>query len=103
MALQDIFKGNLVVTLALGVAAAVLIPIVLPVVARAAKPVAKAIIKSGLIVYEKGRESFAEMSEVVEDLVAEARSEIEHEHLSGLAAGEGAAPPAAPGPSPDVH
>lgn len=101
MAIQDIFKGNAAVTLAIGLAGAVLIPIVLPVVARAVRPLAKAVIKSGLIVYEKGRESFAEMGEVVEDMVAEAKSEIEHEHIAMVAgetatqAGTPAQPPGA--------
>lgn len=103
MAIQDVFKGNIVMGLAVGVVAAVLIPVVLPVLARAAKPLAKAVIKSGLIVYEKGRESFAELSEVVEDLVAEAKSEVEQEHMPKMAVTESAAggptasPPQAPG------
>lgn len=101
MAIQDFFKGNAAVTLAIGLAGAVLIPIVLPVVVRAARPLAKAVIKSGLIVFEKGRESFAEMGEVVEDMVAEAKSEIEHEHIAKVAdetatqAGTPAQPPGA--------
>ncbi len=86
MAVQDIFKSNVAMGLAVGVAAAVLIPLALPVVARASKPFAKALIKSGLIVYEKGREAFAEVAEVVEDVVAEAKAEIEQEHAPKIAA-----------------
>jgi hypothetical protein len=82
MAVQDIFKSNVAVALALGLAAAVVVPMMLPVIARASKPFAKAVIKSGLIVYEKGREAFAEVSEVVEDVVAEAQAEIEQEHAA---------------------
>lgn len=93
MAIQDFFKGNAAVTLAIGLAGAVLIPIVLPVVVRAARPLAKAVIKSGLIVFEKGRESFAEMGEVVEDVVAEAKAEIEHEHVARMATDAMAEPP----------
>ena len=100
MAIQDMFKGNVAMGLAVGLAAAVLIPIVLPIVARAAKPIAKAVIKSGLIVYEKGRESFAEAGEIVEDMVAEAKSELEHEHMAKMAATEAATPPAPSAPSP---
>jgi hypothetical protein len=98
MAVQDLFKSNLAVTVAVGVAAAVLIPVVLPVVARASKPFAKAVIKSGLIVYEKGREAFAEVSEVVEDVVAEARAEIEAEHAPVVAAVTETASAAKPAP-----
>ena len=82
MAVQDIFKGNILAVLGIGIVAAVLIPIALPVVARAAKPLAKAMVKSGIIVYEKGREAVAELGEVMEDVVAEAKAEIEQEHAA---------------------
>lgn len=82
MAVQDIFKNNIVAVLGIGIVAAVLIPIALPVVARAAKPFTKALIKSGIIVYEKGREAVAELGEVMEDVVAEAKAEIEQEHVA---------------------
>jgi polyhydroxyalkanoate synthesis regulator phasin len=81
MAVQDIFKGNIAV-LGIGIAAALLIPIALPVVARAAKPLVKAMVKSGIIVFEKGREAVAELCEVMEDVVAEAKAEIEQEHAA---------------------
>lgn len=104
MAIQDVFKGNIVTGLAVGVVAAVLIPVVLPVLARAAKPLAKAMIKGGIIVYEKGRESFAELSEVMEDMVAEAKSEVEQEHMPKTPVAESAAggPTAAPPPAPET-
>jgi hypothetical protein len=82
MAVQDMFKGNVVAVLGIGIVAAVLVPIALPVVARAANPLAKAMVKSGIIVYEKGREAIAELGEVMEDVVAEAKAEIEQEHAS---------------------
>lgn len=97
MAIQDLFKGNTVVVLAAGVAAALLIPVVLPAVARAGKPFAKGLIKGGLIMYERGRETFAELSEVLEDVVAEARAELEQEHAAAITP---AAPPAPPGSTP---
>jgi len=82
MAVQDIFKNNIVAVLGIGIVAAVLVPIALPVVARAAKPFAKALVKSGIIVYEKSREAVAELGEVMEDVVAEAKAEIEQEHAA---------------------
>ena len=82
MAIQDMFKNNIVAVLGIGIVAAVLVPIALPVVARAAKPFAKALVKSGIIVYEKGREAVAELGEVMEDVVAEAKAEIEQEHAA---------------------
>lgn len=86
MAIQDMFKNGVGTGLLVGLAAAVLIPVALPVVARASKPFAKAVIKSGMIVYEKGREAVAELTELVEDVVAEAKAEIEQEHASKFAA-----------------
>jgi len=73
---DDVLKGNVVTGLAIGIGAAVLAPAVLPIIAGVAKPVAKAAIKGGLILFEKGKETFAEIGEVVEDLVAEVKAEI---------------------------
>lgn len=73
---DDVLKGNVVTGLAIGIGAAVLAPAVLPVLAGVAKPVAKAAIKGGLVLFEKGKETFAEVGEVVEDLVAEVKAEI---------------------------
>lgn len=69
-------KGNIVTGLAIGIGVAVLGPVIIPAMARVAKPLAKAAIKSGVGFYEKGREVMAEALEVVEDLVAEAKSEL---------------------------
>jgi hypothetical protein len=82
---DDVLKGNVVTGLAIGIGAAILGPTVLPVLASVAKPVAKAAIKGGLVLFEKGKETFAEMGEVVEDLVAEAKSELSEAHKSAAA------------------
>src|SRR5271169_6168753 len=74
--LDNGLKGTILTGLAIGIGAAVLAPAVIPVIAGVAKPVAKAAIKGGLVLFEKGKETFAELGEVVEDLVAEAKSEI---------------------------
>ncbi len=74
--LNNGLKGNILTGLAIGIGAAVLAPAVIPVIAGVAKPVVKAAIKGGLVLFEKGKETFAELGEVVEDLVAEAKSEI---------------------------
>ncbi|MFY9268289.1 MAG: DUF5132 domain-containing protein [Candidatus Manganitrophaceae bacterium] len=70
------FKGNILTGLAIGLGATILAPVVVPVVAAIAKPLAKAAIKGGVLLYEKGRETVAEVGEVVEDLVAEAKMEV---------------------------
>jgi cytochrome P450 len=93
--LDDFFKGNLLAGLVIGVGAIVMAPIVLPVVAAVSRPLAKSTIKTGVILFEKGREAAAEMTEVIEDLIAEARAELEQSrppsHLTEMAAAAGAA------------
>jgi hypothetical protein len=71
-------KGNIMTGLGIGIGMAILGPVLVPVVASIAKPLAKAAIKGGVILYEKGREAVAEAGEVIEDLVAEAKSELSH-------------------------
>ena len=73
---DDVLKGNVVTGLAIGIGAVVLAPVVIPVAAQIVKPLAKAAIKGGIVLYEKGRETIAEMGEVVEDLIAEAKAEM---------------------------
>ena len=55
-------------------------------VVQAARPLARAAIKSGLLFLNKSRETVAEMGEVVEDLVAEARAEIDEERTKANSA-----------------
>jgi peptide subunit release factor 1 (eRF1) len=73
-------KGNILSGLAVGIGAAIIAPAVMPIVASVVKPLAKAAIKGGIIFYEKGRETIAEVSEMVEDIVAEAKAEMAEAH-----------------------
>lgn len=79
--LEDMFKGNAVTGIAVGLGAVLLGPTVLPAIGRALRPVAKAAIKGGMVLY---RETFAEIGEAASDLVAEARNEL---NASGTATG----------------
>ena len=72
----DVVKGPVGKGLLLGITAVVLAPIILPVVTRAARPLASAAVKTGMILYERGREAVAEAKEVFEDVVAEVRAEL---------------------------
>jgi hypothetical protein len=81
--IEDMFKGNLGASLAIGIGAAILGPTVIPVVARAVKPVVKAVIKGGLRIYDSGKEGVSGAVEAVEDLVAEARQEMERPDQAG--------------------
>jgi hypothetical protein len=59
-----------------GIAAIVLLPVLVPVAAGVGKPLAKATIKGGIVLYEKGKGVIAEVGETLEDLVAEAKAEL---------------------------
>jgi hypothetical protein len=62
-----------------GIGAIVLAPIVIPVVAKASKPIAKALIKGGILAYDKSKTLIAETGEILEDLVAEVQAELASE------------------------
>jgi phosphohistidine swiveling domain-containing protein len=59
-----------------GIAAIVLLPVLVPVAAGVGKPLAKATLKGGIVLYEKGKGVIAEVGETLEDLVAEAKAEL---------------------------
>ncbi|HWP49556.1 MAG TPA: DUF5132 domain-containing protein [Candidatus Limnocylindrales bacterium] len=74
--LRDGLGGSIATGLAIGVGATILSPVVIPIAANVVKPLAKAAIKSGILIYEKGRELVAEAGEMVEDIIAEAKAEL---------------------------
>jgi hypothetical protein len=71
-----------------GVGAIIAAPFVIPVL----KPVAKAAIKGGIVAYEKSKAVLSETGELLEDLVAEAKAELEEsrsqEEVNSIAASE---------------
>ena len=62
--------------IAIGVGVVVLGPIVIPAVGKALRALTKEVIKGGLLAYEGGKGFIAETKETIEDLSAEAKSEI---------------------------
>ena len=68
--------GSLMSNVLIGAAAIVLAPIVVPAVLAGMRPVAKTLVKGGVMVYDKTREMVAEVGEQMGDIVAEARSEL---------------------------
>ncbi|TFW27937.1 DUF5132 domain-containing protein [Massilia horti] len=72
---MDILKSNVIVGVSAALAATVLVPVLLPVVVTVGRPVAKSLLKGGLMLYEKGREAVAVAGESVEDMMAEIRAE----------------------------
>ncbi|MCU0842023.1 MAG: DUF5132 domain-containing protein [Thiobacillaceae bacterium] len=87
---DDLFKGNIVTGLAVGVGIAILAPVITPILASVGKPLAKSLIKTSMLLYEKGRETAAELGEVFEDLMAEAKVELEGTGATVAAAGAAA-------------
>jgi len=83
--LEDMLKGNAITGVAIGAAALFFGPTVLPAIGRALRPVAKTVIKGGIMLY---RETVAGIGELTTDLVAEAKSELEGNSHAGI---EGAA------------
>jgi Protein of unknown function (DUF5132) len=67
-----------------GIAAIVLLPVLIPVAGGLGKSIAKATIKGGIVLYEKGKGVIAEVGETFEDIVAEAKAEIADEHARDL-------------------
>ncbi|MBW4646288.1 MAG: DUF5132 domain-containing protein [Goleter apudmare HA4340-LM2] len=59
-----------------GIGAVLLAPVLLPVVTGIGKPIAKSLIKGGIVAFEKSRGAFAELGETWEDIIAEARAEL---------------------------
>ncbi|MDJ0599861.1 MAG: DUF5132 domain-containing protein [Crocosphaera sp.] len=70
--LKKAYQENPNRTLAIGVGALVLTPIVIPLL----KPVAKATVKTGVILYQKTKGTLAEAGEVMGDIIAEAKAEV---------------------------
>jgi hypothetical protein len=59
-----------------GIAAIILLPVFIPAVTGVGKPLAKATIKGGILLYEKSKGVIAEVGESLEDLIAEAKAEL---------------------------
>lgn len=71
-ALKKAYQDNPSRVVAVGLGALVLTPVVFPLL----KPVAKATVKTGVLLYEKTKGTLAEAGEVMADIVAEAKAEV---------------------------
>jgi hypothetical protein len=60
----------------LGIGVLILAPVIAPVAASVLKPLAKATIKTGLSLVQKGRELISEAVESFEDITAEVKAEL---------------------------
>ncbi|MGC9964423.1 MAG: DUF5132 domain-containing protein [Syntrophobacteraceae bacterium] len=73
----------------LGIGVLILAPVIIPVAASAIKPLAKATVKTGLSLVQRGKELLSEAAEAFEDIAAEVKAELIAER-----AGPGAKPKA---------
>lgn len=78
---RNFYKANPSRAILLGIGAVVLAPTVIPLL----KPIAKATIKTGISLYEKSKGAIAETGEVIGDLVAEAKAEVQEEQEEMMA------------------
>lgn len=68
---DDLLKG-----VAIGIGAAILVPVAIAALLPIVKPLARSAMKSGILAYEKLRETVEEFGETVEDMVAEVEEEM---------------------------
>lgn len=88
-------QRNLVIGVGIGMGLLMLLKEFAPAFAGVGRPLAKATIKSGIMVVDKSREKLAQFRETYEDLVAEVKAEMQQElQANGETAPE---PPAEPG------
>ena len=71
------YKGGAGMGFAAGLAVGLAAPVLISALAAAARPAALAAFKAGMMLYDKGRETFAEINEIVEDVVAEVRADMQ--------------------------
>ena len=62
-----------------GVAGGLMAPMLLPRLERNFRPATKSLFKTGIALYERGRERAAELGEFATDMMAEARAEYDAE------------------------
>jgi hypothetical protein len=71
--------GTIVTAALAGVAGGLVAPLILPRLERNFRPATKSLFKTGIALYERGRERAAEMGEFASDMMAEARAEYDAE------------------------
>jgi hypothetical protein len=86
MAILDKDNRNILIGIAVGVAAAGAVKAFGPAFKGVGRPLAKGVVRSGIKIYDVSREFVAQAAEMIEDLVAEVRSEVE-EHPTQIAEG----------------
>jgi Protein of unknown function (DUF5132) len=83
MAILEDGQRTLIVGVISGIAAAGVVKYFAPVFGDTGRPLLKGLIKAGLMTYETSRERLAQAGEVIEDLLAEVRAELDVESGQG--------------------
>jgi hypothetical protein len=83
--IKDLFKGQVLAGVLVGLGSAFIIPKIIPLVSGGVKPVLKSALKNAIIFADKGKEVTVEMMEAAEDLWVEVKAEIDEEHQSASA------------------
>ena len=73
---ENPLKSDFAKGLALGLVAAAAIPLLLPLATTLRRPLVRAATRAGLVVYERTRDTLAELGEVADDFAAEARADL---------------------------
>jgi hypothetical protein len=84
---MSILKNNVVVGITAGLVATMIAPFVMSAARRFSRPLAKSLIKGGIVAYEKGREAVAGTGEMMEDMMAEVRAEMMEKNFAHASAG----------------
>jgi hypothetical protein len=92
VALLEDEQRTLVIGMVAGLVAAGLVKYVVPAFSGVGRPLLKGLIKTGLVTFETGREKVAQASEVIEDLFAEVRAELEAESRAAISEPPSTAP-----------
>jgi hypothetical protein len=84
--LEAILKSPTTKGLAINLTVAIVVPMVVTAVAPFVRPVGRSVLKTGILAFEKLRETASEFGELVEDLTAEVQDELQQrrERTAGL-------------------
>lgn len=74
--LEDLVENLGLPGLGLGIGAVILVPILGSALAKVGKPLAKTVVKTGIVTYQKTKGLLVEVAEGIEDIVAESRAEL---------------------------
>jgi hypothetical protein len=74
--------GTVVTAVLAGFAGGLFAPLLLPRLERNIRPTTKRVFKTGIALFERGRERAAELGEMASDMMAEARAEYEAEQAT---------------------